>query len=114
MDMPWLEEDCAVGIPTTLEPYPEIPTHHFLDHAADKYPKMGCVQLGLELSYRDLKEKADRLVNALRELGVDKGDRVATMLPISMQFLIADTGISPLREILWDLYERQGRPRGRH
>lgn len=94
MDMPWLEEYRAVGIPTTLEPYPEVPTHHFLDHAAEKYPKMGCVQLGLELSYGELKEKADRLAKALHELGVNKGDRVATMLPTSIQFIIADTGIS--------------------
>lgn len=94
MEAPWVQEYRAVGIPESLEPYPEEPTHHFLDRAAERYPGMGCVQLGLELSYAEIKEKAERLAGALWEMGVGKGDRVATMLPTSVQFVIADTAIS--------------------
>lgn len=94
MEAPWLQEYRAVGIPESLEPYPEVPTHHFLDRAASSYPGMGCVQLGVELSYQEIKEKADRLANALWDLGVNKGDRVATMLPTSIQFVVADAAIS--------------------
>lgn len=94
MEAPWLQEYRALGIPESLEPYPEVPTHHFLDRAASSYPGMGCVQLGLELSYQEIQERADRLANALWRLGVNKGDRVATMLPTSIQFVVADAAIS--------------------
>ncbi len=94
MEYPWLGEYKACGIPRTLEPYPEEPTHFLLDRSAERYPRMGCVQLELELSYREVKEHADRLAYALSELGVDKGDRVATLLPTSLQYVIADAGIS--------------------
>ncbi|MDI6874367.1 AMP-binding protein [Candidatus Solincola sp.] len=94
MEAPWFQEYRDVGIPVSLEPYPEVPTHYFLDRAAERFPGMGCVQLGLELSYADIKEKADRLAGVLRDMGVGKGDRVATMLPTSIQFVIADAAVS--------------------
>ncbi len=94
MEYPWWEEYKACGIPRTLEPYPDKPTHFLLDRSAELYPRMGCVQLGLELSYREVKEHADRLACALEQLGVGKGDRVATLLPTSLQYVVADAGIS--------------------
>ena len=94
MDYPWFKEYEIVGIPKSLEPYPEEPSHFFLDRAAEKRPKMGCVQLGREITYPELKDHADRLSNALAGMGVEKGDRVATLLPTSAQFIIADAGIS--------------------
>jgi acyl-CoA synthetase (AMP-forming)/AMP-acid ligase II len=94
MDYPWFKEYKVCGIPQTLEPYPEEPTHFFLDRAARDYPRMGCVQSGLEISYPEVKEHADKLANALAAMGVEKGDRVATLLPSSIQYVVADTGIS--------------------
>ncbi|MEW6552906.1 MAG: AMP-binding protein [Actinomycetota bacterium] len=94
MDYPWFKEYKTVGIPETLEPYPNEPTHFFLDQAAEKRPKLGCVQLGLEMTYPELKDHANRLASALAAMGVEKGDRVATLLPTSIQFIIADAGIS--------------------
>lgn len=94
MEYPWFKEYDLCGIPRTLEPYPNIPTHGFLDEAAVKYPKMGCVQLGLEMTYAEVKEHADRLANALADMGVGKGERVVTLLPSSIQFVVADAGIS--------------------
>jgi len=91
---PWFKEYKVCGIPETLEPYPDEPTHFFLDIAARDFPRMGCVQMGLEVSYPELKDHADRLANALAAMGVGKGDRVATLLPTSIQFLVADAGIS--------------------
>jgi long-chain acyl-CoA synthetase len=94
MDYPWFKEYKTVGIPETLEPYPNEPTHYFLDLAAEKRPKLGCVQLGLEMTYPEVKDHANRLASALASMGVEKGDRVATLLPTSIQFIIADAGIS--------------------
>lgn len=91
---PWFKEYKVCGIPETLEPYPEEPTHFFLDRAANDFPRMGCVQMGLEISYPELKEHSERLANALAAMGVGKGDRVVTLLPTSIQFLVADAGIS--------------------
>jgi long-chain acyl-CoA synthetase len=94
MEYPWFGEYRTCGIPITLEPYPDVPTHHFVDQAAERYPRMGCVQLGLELSYREIKGYADRLSGALAAMGIARGDRVATLLPTSVQFILADTAIS--------------------
>jgi long-chain acyl-CoA synthetase len=94
MEYPWYNEYKVCDIPYTLEPYPDEPTHYFLDQAAALYPNIGCVQLGLELSYPEVKEQADRLANALASMGVEKGDRVATLLPTSIQYVVADAGIS--------------------
>lgn len=55
---------------------------------------MGVVQLGLWMRYPEVKKCADKLSNALASLGVGKGDRVATMLPTSVQFVLSDTAIS--------------------
>ncbi len=94
MDYPWFKEYEIVGIPRTLQPYPNEPTHYFLDQAAEKRPRLGCVQMGLEITYPELKDHADRFANALAAMGVEKGDRVATLLPTSVQFIVADAGIS--------------------
>jgi long-chain acyl-CoA synthetase len=94
MDYPWFKEYETVGIPRTLEPYPNEPAHFFLDQAAEKRPRLGCVQLGLEITYPELRDHANRLANALAAMEVGKGDRVATLLPTSVQFIIADAGIS--------------------
>ena len=93
-DFPWYKIYRERGIPATLQPYPEEPSHSFLDRAAKLDTDGGCVQLGLTLHYRDIKDHADRLANALASRGVSKGDRVVTMLPTSIQFVIADAGIS--------------------
>ncbi len=94
MDYPWLKEYRIVKIPETLEPYPDEPTHFLLDKAAREHSRMGCVQLGLEITYPELKDHANRLASALAAMGVEKGDRVATLLPTSVQFIVADAGIS--------------------
>lgn len=91
---PWFEEYKIHGIPQTLMPYPLKPTHALLDEAAVKYKKMGFVQMGYCMPYPEAKDKADRLANALAAMGVKKGDRVATLLPTSIQFVLADSAIS--------------------
>ncbi len=93
-EKPWFADYEVLGVPQSLKPYPLRPTHALLDDAARKHPKMGYIQLGFTLRYPEAKEKAERLANALRKLGVNKGDRVVTLLPTSIQYVLADHGIS--------------------
>ena len=95
-DKPWLKQ-YKLGpykLPQTKEPYPRIAIHSLLDAAAAEFPgKAACSYLGHEMSYGDLKQEADRFATALVSLGVKKGDKVATILPTSPQFIISDFGI---------------------
>jgi len=90
----WFKEYELCGIPKTLKPYPNVPVFNFLEVAAEKYPSSGIVQLGKEVKYTEIKEDTYRLATALADLGIKKGDRVATILPTSIQFIIADYAIS--------------------
>jgi acyl-CoA synthetase (AMP-forming)/AMP-acid ligase II len=94
LEKPWFADYEVLGMPQTLEPYPSIPTHTFLDRAAENDKKMGYVQMGCTMLYPEARDKADRLANALAAMGVAKGDRVATLLPTSIQFVLADHAIS--------------------
>ncbi|HET7325196.1 MAG TPA: class I adenylate-forming enzyme family protein [Halococcus sp.] len=91
---PWFSEYDQFGIPETLEPYPDDPAHAFLYETADAHPEQGIVQLGTKVTYAELTEQVERLATALRDRGVEKGDRVATILPTSIQFVLADYAIS--------------------
>ncbi len=91
---PWLKNYERDNFPTTLEPYPEIPLYKFLDDSARDFPERpACTFLERQLTYQEIKEETDRFARALWELGVRKGDMVATILPNSPQFIIADYGI---------------------
>ncbi|UCH31662.1 MAG: AMP-binding protein [Candidatus Bathyarchaeota archaeon] len=95
-DKPW-QKSYFIGpfkLAKTNEPYPKIPVSDFLDTAAANYPnQIACVYLGEEVTYRELKLKVDKLAAALTDLGVRKGDRVATILPNCPQFIISDYAI---------------------
>lgn len=91
---PWSSEYERFGIPETLEPYPDEPVHRFLYDAADDHPDQGIVQSGRRFTYPEVLEDVERLATALRDRGVEKGSRVATILPTSAQFVIVSNAIS--------------------
>lgn len=91
---PWLKEYKIFGIPETLEPYPDAPAYSQLDNAAKKFPKNGYVQFDYKITYPQAKDHAERLATALLDMGLQKGDRVATLLPTSIQFVVADFAIA--------------------
>lgn len=77
-----------------MEPYPEIPAFKILDDAAENFPSNNaCRYLGNKISFKELKDDADKLAAALSDMGIGKEDKVATILPSSPQFLISDFAI---------------------
>ena len=80
------------GWPKNLN-YPEFPVHGFLDQTAARVPDRIAIHFsGMELTYGELKNLADRFASALDDLGVKKGDRVAIHLLNCPQFAIAYYG----------------------
>ena len=93
-ELPWLKEYRVIGIPETFKPYPDEPAYDMLYKAAKKYKKQGLIQMDYMMTYPKVKDHVDRLATALCNMGLKKGDRVATLLPTSIQFIIADYAIS--------------------
>jgi len=90
-ERPWLAhyED---GVPYTVG-VPRIPLHHFLRSAARRFPLHIALNFeGAWITYRRLNQESNRFANALRSLGVDKGDRVMILLPNLPQLVIAFYG----------------------
>ena len=92
--LPWLKEYSVFGIPESFKPYPDKPVYDMLYKAAEKHRKQGLIQMDYMMTYPEVKDHADRLATALHNMGLKKGDRVATLLPTSIQFIIADYAIS--------------------
>lgn len=76
-------------IPEVIE-YEDKPCKWWFNHWAEKYPTKPYAVLGqLSLPYAYCNDVARRFANALTELGVKKGDRVAIMAPNVPQYLLA-------------------------
>jgi long-chain acyl-CoA synthetase len=99
MERPWFSSYEA-RVPRSLE-YPSVTLTEFLSASVAKYGQNtatnfvlsyllgGRVTIGAKFSYQKLGELIDRFANALYQLGVRKGDRVALMLPNSPHYVIA-------------------------
>ena len=87
----WLPH-IAGGAPVHLNIVPRS-LQSYLDEAADRFGDHKAVIFqNLTLNYRQLKEKAETFAAALREHGLNTGDRVAIMLPNLPQTIIAFWG----------------------
>jgi long-chain acyl-CoA synthetase len=73
---------------------PEEPLQEILRGTARRHPeKTALIYLHHRLSYRELDLMSDRFAAYLAGLGLEKGDKVATMLPNCTQHVIAMYGI---------------------
>jgi long-chain acyl-CoA synthetase len=80
-------------VPPSLAPYPAKTLVDFLRESAAAEPAAPAILFkGTRISHADLDQLSDRFAAWLREAGVDKGDRVALLLPNCPQFLIAELG----------------------
>jgi len=89
---PWLAKYDA-DVPHSLQPYPDKTLLDYLSALArDHASKPALLFKGAEVSYARLQRESDAFAAALVALGVNKGDRVALVLPNCPQFFVAEVG----------------------
>ena len=88
MQKQWLEKYPA-DIPPSIE-YPNKTIADFLSETAEKFSqKRAIIFFGKKINYKELHSLTIKFANALVNMGVKKGDRVAIMLPNCPQEVIA-------------------------
>lgn len=79
-------------IPTTIV-YDEKSLQSFLADSAERYPKKKALHfMGKEITFMELYSQARKMANYLQSIGVEKGDRVAIMLPNCPQSVVSYYG----------------------
>ncbi|MDP4979696.1 MAG: long-chain fatty acid--CoA ligase [Desulfobacterales bacterium] len=77
---PWLA-NYEKGVPEFVE-YEDVCLPAFLDRSAERFPDRSALNFqGYRIRFRQLKEMVDRFASALSAFGVNRGDRVALLLP---------------------------------
>ncbi|TMB87877.1 MAG: long-chain fatty acid--CoA ligase, partial [Chloroflexi bacterium] len=90
-ERPWLHLYDA-SVPADIE-VPDQPLTAFLAASATRAPDRTAIRFfGRSITYRELDAAANRFANALIDLGVKKGDRVALFMPNCPQMVIAYYG----------------------
>ncbi|MGE7921728.1 AMP-binding protein [Viridibacillus arvi] len=81
------------NIPTSLE-YEAIPLQEYLTRASSKTPSKVAIHfMGKDITYKELYESSLKFANYLVSIGIEKGDRVAIMLPNCPQGVIGYFGV---------------------
>src|SRR5215204_3314100 len=92
MSKPWLAQ-YDPDVRPSLAPYPDKTLIDYLDQLASAHgAKPAILFKGSTVSYGQLGAESTAFAAALVELGVQKGDRVALVLPNCPQFLVAEFG----------------------
>jgi long-chain acyl-CoA synthetase len=101
-DKPWTKL-YDPGVPATLMPYPEFPLYQYLRDAAAAKPNNVAVVMNAHvpvlgrqtqnITYAEIEEYSNAFGAALIDMGLQKGDRVAIVMPNCAQFVIAYYGI---------------------
>ncbi|WP_128856716.1 long-chain-fatty-acid--CoA ligase [Bacillus sp. CDB3] len=91
MEKPWLQS-YPEEIPGTIS-YDIQPLHGYLEKMASRYPEKKALHfLGKDVTFSDFHDKVKKFANYLQRLGIEKGDRVAIMLPNCPQSVIGYYG----------------------
>jgi long-chain acyl-CoA synthetase len=90
-ERPWLPHYDA-GVPATVA-IPRVPLYSLFNSAARRFPFRPALEFeGARITYQRLSKEVDRFANALRQLGIQKGERVMLLLPNIPQMVIAFYG----------------------
>ncbi|WP_327028073.1 long-chain-fatty-acid--CoA ligase [Micromonospora sp. NBC_01740] len=87
-ERPWLRS-YAPGVPATVAPSDESLVDLLRDAARRFGPRIALDFFGATTTYADLHDQVSRGAEALRRLGVGRGDRVALVLPNCPQHVVA-------------------------
>src|SRR5699024_10735061 len=88
MDKPWLQY-VAEGNPTEIE-IPEVSLTHMFEESVQKFADHTAITFsGKTYTYKQLEQLIRNVAGSLRNLGVNKGERVALMLPNCPQYPIS-------------------------
>ena len=80
-------------VPSSID-YPKINVYEFLDNSAKDFGSRTAIWfMKNKISYKNLKDIADRLATALIDLGLKRGQVVAIMIPNFPQFIMSYYGI---------------------
>ncbi|MFX0008036.1 MAG: long-chain fatty acid--CoA ligase [Promethearchaeota archaeon] len=91
-EKPWLK-NYDKGVPSSID-YPEMNIYKFLDNSTNEFGSRTAIWfMKNKISYKKLKDIAERLATALVNLGLKKGQVVALMIPNFPQFIIGYYGI---------------------
>jgi long-chain acyl-CoA synthetase len=86
---PWLAH-YDEGVPATLAPYPDRTlVDHLADAARDRPRQAALLFKGATVTYAELDSLSDACAAGFRSLGVQRGDRIALLLPNCPQFIVA-------------------------
>lgn len=90
---PWLKH-YDKGVPHTLIPYPRCTLLDIVTDTVRQRPEHSVMLFkGGSISYSELDNSSNALATGLVKLGIQKGDRVALLLPNSPQTIIGEFGI---------------------
>jgi len=73
---------------------PDISLYTVLEQAVSRWPNNKAISYyGKQWTYTELKEQVDTFASGLQQIGIQKGDRVALMLPNCPEYIVAYYGI---------------------
>jgi len=78
------------GVPREID-IEEITLSEVLTRTAERYPdNVALFYMGTKITYRELEGLVNRLARAFTELGINKGDKIAMLLPNIPQYVMAN------------------------
>ena len=80
---------------------PEVPVYSYLVDSFRKYPNnIAVYYYGAEFTYAELEALTNKLANGLKEIGVEKGDRVVIHMDNCPQYVMAFFALMKLGAIV--------------
>ncbi|WP_371372798.1 AMP-binding protein [Thalassotalea aquiviva] len=91
MEKVWLEKSYPPGVPFEIDPNKYSSLAQVFDRYTQKYANnTAFINMDVKLSYKELEQQAKAFAAYLQqELGLKKGDKIAIMVPNSLQYPIA-------------------------